>query len=155
MKRTGPKPRRPLGLLTTRLIGSAAYSQCRELFAARSGGNSGRAGKGRAEARPLLVGSVLLQHLIVAGAATPGESRVVGTGIRRGARNAGEGMQPILTHSSLAMAALPNGEFVILSRTRCITESQHIAATSLGIERLGQCRRCDAHGGNRGNQGEF
>src|ERR1700733_2550710 len=155
MKRTGPKPRRPLGLLTTRLIGSAAYSQCRELFAARSGGNSGRAGKGRAEARPLLVGSVLLQHLIVAGAATAGESRVVGTGIRRGARNAGEGMQPVLTRGGSGMAALRSGVFVGLSRSRCVTEPRHITAAGFGIDRLGQCRRCDAYGRDRGEQCEF
>jgi hypothetical protein len=58
----------------------------------------------------------LLEHLIVvARAATAGESRVVGTGIRRGARNPGEGMQPVPTRGSFGMAALWNGEFVILS----------------------------------------
>src|ERR1700676_4194129 len=98
MKRTGPKPRRPLGLLRTRLIGSAHYSQCRELFRARSGGNRGRARKGASRSPPLpFVGSVLLEHLIVTGAATPGESRFVGAGIGRGARNSGEGTQPVLT----------------------------------------------------------
>ena len=102
---------------------------------------------------PPFVGSVLLEHLIVAGAATAGESRVIGTGIRRGARNSGEGTQPVLTRGSFGMAALRNGVFVVLSRS--LTEPRHITAAGLGIERLGQYRRCDARGRNRSDQGEF
>src|SRR5580700_10443853 len=154
MKRTGPKPRRPLGLLTTRLIDGAAYSRCRELFGARSVGGRGRARIGASRSPPPpFVGSVLLEHLIVAGAATTGESRVGGTGIRRGAPNAGEGMQPILTRGGFGLAALRDDVFVVLRGSRPVTEPRHITAASFGIERLGQCRRCNARGCDRGNQG--
>src|SRR6202030_1930995 len=130
------------------------YSRCGELFGARSGGNRGRARKGASRSPPPpSVGSVLLEHLIVAGAATPGESRVVGAGIRRGARTPGEGTQPVLPRGGFGMASLRNGVFVGLSRSRCVTEPRHITAASLGIERLGQCRRCDARGRNRDDQG--
>ena len=116
-----------------------------------------RTSKDRGEPKPAppLVCSILLEHLIVTGTATAGESRVVGAGIRRDARNAGEGMQPVLTRGSFGMAALRNGVFVGLSRSRCITEPRHITAASLGIERLGQCRRRDTRGHNRGDQGKF
>src|SRR5580658_7572417 len=52
MKRTGPRPRRLLGLLMTRLTGGAAYSQCREIFGTRSGGTRGRARRGASRSPP-------------------------------------------------------------------------------------------------------
>src|SRR5580693_969699 len=115
-----------------------------------------RTSKERGEPKPAPppIGSVLLEHLIVvARAATAGESRLVGTGIRRGARNSGEGMQPVPTRGSFGSAGLWNGEFVILSGARHITEPRHIAAAGFRIERLSRRRRCDIRGRNRGDQG--
>jgi hypothetical protein len=98
------------------------------------------------------VALVLQQHLVVAGAATAGQSRIVGVGAR-GARHHGEGMQAARTSSNLGLAGVASSNFAVLNHTRG-AKRQHAAGAGFRIERLGEGRCCD-YGRNCGDKGEF
>lgn len=94
--------------------------------------------------------------LIIASAAAAGERRIVCIAVAPDPRNQGERAQAALTSGKRAAASLPCGSVRLDDRrSTCRREAErhNIPAAGFRIERLRECRRCDAHGCDRSNKG--